>query len=201
MPETITPTITKRRKRCDYCKELRDDVLKDGTAGNLCSECESENFVYCSICNDWLPQDDGLHRHLFWTENGYGGSGATDIDPEDWRPDFLEFLALLPEAAIIAIREGIQAGGFNLFFSAGLIGSGCSIEAHGLPMEFYHFHDQFEQDEMTDEQSYGLSWLFTLYETETAEANELTIGWIDEYLASKIRRDTLNIFRQFEMVS
>jgi hypothetical protein len=186
---------SQRRHRCRDCGEL-----KDGVISGLCESCE-DNYEWCNVCREHIDRDDGLHRHLFWTENGFAGSGAYEGDWPDSRDDVRAFLQACPIELAIAIRHGIAAGEFNLFFTASMLGGHAHILAKGLPSGFYCLHEYFDQRALSESALHGLKWLFTLYENDTAGANAVTVEWIDEWLGQRLRHDRLMMFHSLAAAS
>jgi hypothetical protein len=176
-----------RRKRCKDCGELREDVI-----GNLCERCE-EYYEWCNVCKEHIHESESLHRHLFWTEDGYAGSGAYEGGWEHYCGDVHAFLSAIPVDLVIAIRHSIEAGKFNLFFTASLLGGNPHIWAE-LPLYYHWLHEYFDQNEFSESAARGLQWLFTLYKAETDKANTVTVGWIDEWLAARHRHETIMLY-------
>lgn len=180
-----------RRKRCDHCGELKDDVLDN----RLCAECESDYFTYCEVCKEWISRDDGLHRHVFWTDCGFAGVGSNETDKKHFKEPVQKFLDRLTWPVVAAMRSGISSGEFYLHFMSSILGGYAHISAHGVPFEFYSFDRQFEQDDLTADESKGLQWLFTIYKFDSLEGNKMTLEWIDEWLDRRAHHEIIKHFR------
>jgi hypothetical protein len=84
----VARSKAKKAARCDVCDAAEN--VDDG----LCEDCE-ENAVHCSVCERWYSRDGDECRHLHWTDCGYLGSGACDLDDEYVKQDFFALLDLL----------------------------------------------------------------------------------------------------------
>jgi hypothetical protein len=177
-----------RRKRCEYCNELADDVI-DG----LCGECDGQYMTRCYVCNCNVSRDEYC-RHIFWTEDGDVGTGTYDTDWSNVKPWLFKFLDLIPSDLVRAIRAGIIAERFYLQYSCSLLGGYAHIWASGVPMLYHSLDGYFDQRSFTKEARDGLQWLLCLYKGDAKKGNAQTVAWLDEWLLSRARHETLMLF-------
>lgn len=98
--KAAVPQATRPEKvpACQCCGTTEEVEV---TRGNeLCPDCESEHYVYCTVCKGFQPRDDEC-RHVNWTDCGYTGAGAQDgLDPAEMHKDgvflFFDLLDTLP---------------------------------------------------------------------------------------------------------
>jgi hypothetical protein len=198
----------KRRKRCCHCGKLKSDVIR-----GYCATCESEQTVWCEVCQERMSQDDEC-RHLVWTDFGYAGAGSNECDYDDCRASFLSLLTatvmahrLLP--VLVECRDGwndrspLRATYFGTTFGADSIDVYLGNENVGDIVT-----DAAEDDERNGIGMYsddgvrlGIGWLVSICPTKKTRdrlrpAIERTIGWVNEWLESEDRRATLLAYRK-----
>lgn len=166
-----------RRKRCKRCDELKHDVI-DG---------------YCEECEDFFKEYAGWHhRHLFMNDVcewvGVGGPDMTDYYLEDFKRSFFYVLDKtgIAEPLATTIKKG-KMGFDTIHFSGSIFGYTsvwCWLYSNDSDIG-NSFGDKFT-DNLTDEENevmaYGVWWLIGLDGNKTAEANQTTLRWIQEYL-------------------
>lgn len=185
-------TRRKAKAKCTECGST-DEVI-DG----LCDSCESER-VYCNICKVWHSREGEECRHLFWTEDGYGGSGATETEPSEWKESFFRLLDRIAavkdwdwqgrgdKTLVDALEVEIGRNAFWTFFH-GFMFSRPDIDfvclRPDLPCGDLAFAtlraettEPWEGTGVDD----GFNWLQSLQADSTPEANALTVEWIREW--------------------
>ena len=173
------------------CRQCGDEsqTLYDG----LCEDCDSD-VCRCSICDDEQWPDNHC-RHVFRGEDfEWRGSGVW-LDPMLKGP-FLCLLNRMPQGFPRALRKAILSQRFHTWLIAPLIGAGALLELHGMPdrkgqsMLFKWGESLIEigRGPHAEETADGYHWLASLYDEKTPEANQLTVEWIDEYLATRPKK-------------
>lgn len=84
---------TKRKKTPVPC--CRDCGSTEDVESGLCATCETENYVWCEVCQGFQNRDGELCRHVFWTDCGYNGAGGYEDDWNHCRESFFRLLDLL----------------------------------------------------------------------------------------------------------
>lgn len=177
--------------KCEHC----GDEAELYPENNRCEECDGL-FFPCAICKEEVCEQD-LCRHIWKDENcEWQGSGVC-INPALKKPLFRLF-DLMPAGFAVDLRCAIKSGKFYTWRMSPLIGSGHSLELHGMPERempsenaYYslfwwgNFIIELGEGEHSEEIADAYHWLASLYERKTLKANRATIKWIDEYLNAK----------------
>lgn len=183
------------------CRRCGDRPSVRGYHG-LCDNCDSE-VIICSVCREEQWTDDGLCRHVFRDSNyEWQGSGNCFVEQpsEHVRESLFKLFELMPDGFAADLKTAIHSKKFHTFLIAPLIGSGGLLELHGMPARdgirfLFGWGDYLLEigSGGEDEQSYknaeesadGYSWLASLYDGKTPDANAITVAWIDQYLSRK----------------
>lgn len=168
---------------CEWCCQDGPVYVDNGR----CEECDS-NIVHCSICDQDYDSDSRC-RHIFQDEYfEWAGSGIGE--PED-RIEFAfrGLLRALPDGFADDLRTAIAGGGFHTWLVAPLIGGGGSLTLYGMPYpESRKWGDaliRLGESERGDDVADGYRWIVSLYNADTAAANQTTIRWLSEWIAER----------------
>lgn len=182
--------------KCDYCGEdVDDDDIIDG----LCEDCDS---VWCTVCKQSMHEDStDRHRHLFYDDDngqwlGVGGPDMTDHHYELFKHSLFAVLDKTGLARHLALTIERGEMGFDRFHfqgtTMGYTSIWCSlrnadvIDPYDGKPDLLFCGERFTDgltDELEEEMAYGVNWLIGLENNEeTPEANQRTLGWINEYL-------------------
>lgn len=196
------PATKTRRKRCSECGELKHEVLGKQ---RLCEDCE-EGKSYCTICDEWVDRAwGGGCRHVGWND-ALGcecGCGAdSGIDADDHKKSFGELLKRFSplkddegNPLVPRLLRQIESNNFWTCWHGPLIGSPPDLglmHKRQFPTHTscWGFRDIrcSEQEawgsEAIDAMQLGMAWLTSL-DSESAEANKITAGWIREFLSTE----------------
>lgn len=178
-----------RTGTCEWCGG-EGDVFRDNS---LCDRCDAATF-HCAICDERYHEDD-LCRHISQDSNfEWIGSGVQDAPSDETRKSLLQLFDLLPYSFASDLRKAIRSGRFHTFFVAGLVGQGIDLTLYGMPdrtgrrwmeREWGDALVRVGQGPRAEETSDGYSWLASLYDTDTLEANAATVEVIDEFLRTR----------------
>lgn len=184
--------------RCEYCGD--EDIIIFGDT-KRCDDCERQ-FVHCLICRKEQNRDY-LCRHVFETDCGeFAGSGADTYDfAANAKDGFDALLRRMHPCFAGDLWAAIRSGKFHTFACVSMLGGG-SIEMHGMPKRrapegmdpyyslFFWGNELVElgSGEYADEVSDGYHWMASLYNTETPKANQITLAWIEAFLAGRTDR-------------
>ncbi len=192
---------------CAVCESLTDQEPQeyDGIDQIICDDCYGE-FEYCEFCkiNHF---NENTCRHLFWSAatGDWCGCGS---DRASWAYHKESFQKVLDKIGIepaTALLNSLKTHRYWHQFSGTIFGYD-RLSAYWYPEEskrgedFGHlFTDLFTEalfDEEEEALAIGVQWLASLWAgtspsfndeglAKTTEADEMTAGWIEEWLASK----------------
>ncbi|HUW35618.1 MAG TPA: hypothetical protein VM223_28740 [Planctomycetota bacterium] len=175
-------------QECMGCEQMKPDMV-DG----YCEDCDSQ-WPYCEICGKRVHIDRPC-KHLWYDEESaiVMGPGSNEWNWED-DPSVKESLfALLGRIGHArGIRKTILAGRFRLWPVFDMLGpedwvcylvTGASI---GRSIT-YSRCGRIITDEIVERDKSGVRWLAAVRENDVPWLNELTVLWIDEFLASRVK--------------
>jgi hypothetical protein len=187
-------TMTARRKRCKACGEL---FPPDEVINGLCEDCDS-HYTFCAICDEQQHEDSAC-RHVFaatvtsWEWMGAGSYNGTD-KPEDHKESFFAVLDRVGVAELL--RHAIEADTLETKYYGPMIGGAsywCWLRPPGAPYgsDFGNLFTDDLTEELEESMTIGVGWLDSIQYDDSpirAKAREITIAWIDEWLAAPARR-------------
>jgi hypothetical protein len=164
---------------CSWCHEKKVLIYKDT---KRCDSCDNR-FTYCEICEEEQFEDDHC-RHLFWSEGyGWSGSGTTNTDYDSIKASLLKLLQFMPSGFAAELRTAILSNEFRTFTIGSLLRIDCvELEGFHPSLKYSKKLIDLESSDHAEETADGYNWLASLCESDTAEANALTIKWIEEFL-------------------
>lgn len=174
---------------CTWCGD-ETSVYRDN---GRCEDCDTR-VVYCNVCKG-DQHSDGHCRHVFEDQYFQWGGAGTGCTPEaNVRASFHDLLDAMPISFAEALRRAIRSGKFYTWIVAPMIGSGGTLELHGMDYRvgrqygdaMLHLGQCDGMESVAD----GYHWLASLYMRSTTKANRITMRWIDEWHA---RRDLLRM--------
>jgi hypothetical protein len=172
--------------KCDWCED-EGNVFEDN---GLCDGCDSD-VVYCTICECQVHVDNTC-RHVF-RDSDFEWTGSGAYEPSDGvKASFFKLLDLMPDSFAHDLQAAIESERFHTWFIAPLIGDGVVLELYGMPRpdgkpvrrswgDALIEIGEGESGEVTAE---GYSWIASLYNDRTPDANSRTVAWLDEWIAS-----------------
>ncbi|HUU97489.1 MAG TPA: hypothetical protein VM487_17270 [Phycisphaerae bacterium] len=171
-------------QECLACGQMKPDVI-DG----YCDDCDRQ-WPYCTICKERMHVDNTC-RHLWYDEESAIVMGSWQDDP-DVKESLFALLRRIRHAR--GIRKTILAKKFKLTYRAYMVGgpedwecylvTGASI---GRSIT-YNRRGRIISDETVERDKSGVRWLASVRENEVPWLNELTVQWIDEFLATREKR-------------
>lgn len=168
---------------CEWCCDDGQVYVDNGR----CEQCDSD-IRHCAICDQDYHRDDTC-RHIFedqyfeWAGSGIG-------TPEDRiESAFRGLLRAMPDGFAEGLRIGIACGGFHTWLVAPMIGGGGCLSLYGIPYpQSRVWGDALiklgERDDIEDIAD-GYHWLVSLYDDITPAANQITIAWLDAWIAER----------------
>lgn len=176
----------------------RDCGSTEEIINELCYTCEVENYVYCTICDEYIRLNDALyhHRHVFEIGDAWVGSGGVDMDEHyenEIKTSLLFVLDKIPTMTaplVNMIQQGkMDFDAIHLYGpTLGAISVWICLKDSGNNLHF--FTDDFEvlgnevidndDEEQQKALEYCVRWLISL-DDKTKEANEMTLQWINEW--------------------
>lgn len=162
---------------CDHCGEVRSSVSE---SSGMCEGCEQE-FLYCSICDEWRLDEPGeLCVHVWFSNSlqemaGPGSSEAHRL--RDHLDHFRWVVSRLGHGAVEALVSALESGedwNYQFVHATGGLGSSfCSWSLGGDP-KFGEMVAALQNIPGVDEHRDGISWLLSLtVEAEEARAETL----------------------------
>jgi hypothetical protein len=182
--------------RCAVCETTEDLVegIYDGEEKAVCSCCESSYYAYCNICESWnYAENQEPCRHLFW-DDAVGDWSGCGSDRQDYKENVWALLELLDRAVVVRLKDSLRRHRYYLQFCGSIFGveeiRTELYDGHRVTWVPEAFRRVFEADlDSTASARNGVNWLMSLWagyednwEPETPEADELTAGWIEEWL-------------------
>lgn len=164
------------------------------------TDYEDEYTVYCDVCQEDYP-DDNPCRHLSWNDDigVWGGCGCLDyLQPEDYKESFLAVLEKIGTEAARQLERSLKEHRYYFQFYGPMFGP-YHLTAYLLSEDGYNNQGDRFTDELTDEEeqemSLGMQWLMSLWsgystilgdrEPQTAEYDNITVQWVQEWLESQ----------------
>ena len=177
--------------KCSFCGDICNDLLP-AEGGLRCAECDSE-YEYCGICKEEQHCDDHC-RHIFTSQwGGLLGSGTymSDNDLDYVRKVLVDLLDLMPQGFAQSLRVAIASGRFFTWATMPIIGGGGMLELNGMPNRhgryavswWGDFLMEIGQGDDAEEAADAYLWLASLYKNATVKANNITMRWLDQYIA------------------
>jgi len=175
-------------QECLACGQMKPDVI-DG----YCDDCDRQ-WPYCTICKERMHVDNTC-RHLWYDEEsaivmGPGSDEWSWQDDPGVKESLFALLGRIRHAR--GIRKTILAGRFRLRSISNMLGpedwecylvSGASI---GRSIT-YNRRGRIISDEIVERDKSGMRWLAAVHKNDVPWLNELTVQWIDEFLASRVK--------------
>ena len=176
-------------------KEALADNLIEGTGSDglvfpdnkSCEDCDND-IHHCCICGEDYHSDD-FCRHLF--EDAYfevhgAGTGRAD---ECLKKSIFKLLRMMPAGFTTDLKKAIESGKFHTWIVAPMIGGGGILQLYGMAYSIGTAYGdaliEIGESEQAEETRDGYHWLVSLYDADTADANRVTVNWLDERLVAR----------------
>jgi hypothetical protein len=136
------------------------------------------NPEFCIVCDSYY-RDDYTCCHLWQSDNGWLGCGASELEFRATQASLYRLLNLLPPKTVREIKEAALSGKWHSSYMDSMLGG--NMELYIKPT-YTRIWLQPLRDELDYEERYwpGVAWLLSL-DTQAKEALALTAGWLHQW--------------------
>lgn len=192
----------KGEKQCASCEEWRRPADVNEGSG-MCASCE-DRHTYCTVCEEWMNQDEPACRHVRYVRDCMYGCGSNEVSDDGHRESVRAVFDVVGLRGVRGMRAKLLAHTFNLQFCGSMLGPAditCyvpdvepdpTVNPHRLGFDAGRLisdycYDADDPHEAADPLQIGIRWLNSLQPKSelgpgTVEAHLTTVRWIDEWL-------------------
>jgi len=162
-----------------------------------------DSTVYCLVCEDNLPRENYC-SHIVWNEerSWYGGCGAFHADNVHdeslYKTSFAPLLSALNRGHVERLAKSLRLHNYKVDcdpFDYGdltlhlLDNDGRREKCSRDPDDYWAA--SLDEDNITDEMKSAIDWLVSLSAGKTDKFDDMTAGWIEEWLAATPHAEAL----------